>query len=207
MNLVIKNVIERARENFAVVAEFIMIRNFSFRSDYYKIIDEGAKIAPHETLFIGSGDPNNKGSKYQHITTKGNFIERTRKGGAVERKVCSLCIIDAYEEWESYARTSIASEVGVERSEVKHDFFGALRKVRHSFAHKNVKSDLSKKELESIGSVDINNICYDELKVIFERMFISYGMILDNYGIKMDESFSRSLRDGRLQWEEHSTGE
>lgn len=68
-------------------------------------------------------------------STQGEFKERNRPGGLNFRIIAEMYIVRLYAFWEDYFRKEYAKAKGIEKNDIKDNFWGDLGKLRNSIVH------------------------------------------------------------------------
>ena len=64
-----------------------------------------------------------------------NLRERTAEDGQNYIKIGNLCLAQIYQLWEDKYRNRIATDLGIDRNDLKSDIFGDIRLIRISIMH------------------------------------------------------------------------
>ena len=72
---------------------------------------------------------------FSHETSMKNLRERTAEDGQNYIKIGNLCLAQIYQLWEDKYRNRIATDLGIDRNDLKSDIFGDIRLIRISIMH------------------------------------------------------------------------
>jgi hypothetical protein len=86
-------------------------------------------------FLYGDGDPNDPNTVVLHQVPQGQFKLRNRRNGENAQFLGSMSVVAIFQFWEDKYRSEIASELGIERSALKHDLLGDLRRIRMAIIH------------------------------------------------------------------------
>jgi len=69
------------------------------------------------------------------VMKQGELLHRVVSDGQNALQLGSQCIVDVFSYWDEYLRKEIGKASGVPHEEIKSDFWGDLRLIRHSIVH------------------------------------------------------------------------
>src|SRR5215212_6117444 len=82
-------------------------------------------------ISYGHGDPEDPGSRLQHVTTQGEYKARNAPGGANFRLLSHTFIVFAFHLWEQGYRKRIAELLGIEPNKLSLPILGDVRHLRN----------------------------------------------------------------------------
>jgi len=86
-------------------------------------------------MFYGEGDPNTSEAIELHRCTQGEYKKRNSKHGVNFQFLGNMALVSIYQYWEDFHRAQVATEMGVEKNELKTPIMGDLRLLRNSIIH------------------------------------------------------------------------
>ena len=106
------------------------------KTQFEQTFDPTHSEALYATVYQVNDDPNNIQLKTAAAMKQGEIIEALQRGGEFENQNCHALIVFMYHLWDEYYRPRIAAALGLEQpGQLKSDFFGDIRLIRHAIIH------------------------------------------------------------------------
>lgn len=93
------------------------------------------KYLDSKTITYGKGNPDDPNSVKLHRCTQGEYKERNSKTGINQKFLANMALVSLFQYWEDFHRENIASDLGMDKNDLKSPIMGDIRLIRISIIH------------------------------------------------------------------------
>lgn len=128
----------------------------------------GTTIA--NTMYFGSGHPNDPASRAYHARTLAYLIEASARDGIYARQLRWSAIVRLYSVWEDHFRQQIAEECGLQKNDIRGDAHGDLRRFRRAIVHAGGRLEQELTVLRYVTKGDLLELSDDQMVDLFQKL-------------------------------------